>query len=222
MPEVGLWLALQCSSQHVEEVSGKQRLREHNDLSIGEPTVNQPPEYPDVFSSSFRLLPVVYKIYKAVATLATGSYQRAKVSSVYEERGRKRSKGEQDQESENSSKSARLSAKARTDGLRARKALSIISNNRTMVTRSMEMKTIEKKDEEILFEVEVIEAKEEVKNDDNKPVEQMQQQPINEVVAENEGDDGGLLTLDDWPLTWSYEEEWSWFKVGYECGWYSY
>ena len=137
--------------------------------------------------------------------------KRAKVSSVYEGRGRKRSK-EGEEESENSSKSARMSAKARTDSLRARKALSIISNNRTIVTRSMEMKTMEQKDEEILFDVEVIEAKEEEKKDDNKPVE----------LEENKGDDGGLLTLDDWPSTWTYEEEWSWFKVGYECGWHSY
>ncbi|XWS33332.1 hypothetical protein CRYUN_Cryun22dG0072700 [Craigia yunnanensis] len=39
---------------------------------------------------------------------------------------------------------------------------------------------------------------------------------------ENKGYDEGLLTLEDWTLTWSYEEEWSWFKVEYECGWYSY
>ncbi|XWS75469.1 hypothetical protein CRYUN_Cryun01aG0091200 [Craigia yunnanensis] len=146
--------------------------------------------------------------------------KRAKVSSVYEGRGRKRSKGEE--ESENSSKSARMNAKARTDGLRARKALSLISNNRTIATRSMATKPMEQKDEEMLFEVEVIQAKEEEKNDDNKPVELVQQQPVNEVVVENKGDDGGLLTLEDWPLTWSYEEEWSWFKVGYECGWHSY
>ncbi|XWS47612.1 hypothetical protein CRYUN_Cryun14cG0167100 [Craigia yunnanensis] len=148
--------------------------------------------------------------------------KRAKVSSVYEGRGRKRSK-EGEEESEESSKSARMSAKARIDGLRARKAQSIISNNRTIVTRSMATKTMEKKDEEMLFEVEIIEAynKEEEKNNDNKHVEVVQQ-PINEVVMENKGYDGGLLTLEDWPLTWSYEEEWSWFKVGYECGWYSY
>ena len=148
--------------------------------------------------------------------------KRAKVSSVYEGRGRKRSKEGEEEESENSSKSARMNAKARTDGLKARKALSLVSNNRTIVTRSMATKTMEQKDEETLFEVEVIQAKEEEKNDDSKPVELVQQQPVNEVVVENKGDDGGLLTLEDWPLTWSYEEEWSWFKVGYECGWHSY
>ncbi|XWS30707.1 hypothetical protein CRYUN_Cryun23aG0010900 [Craigia yunnanensis] len=168
---------------------------------------------------SFRLLPVVFKFYKAIATLATGHIRE--VRSVYEGRGRKRSK-EGEEESENSSKSARMSAKARTDSLRARKALSIISNNRTIVKRSMGMKRMEQQDEEMLFEVEVIVAKEEEKKDDNKPVELVQQQPVNEVVLENKGDDGGLLTLDDWPSTWTYEEEWSWFKVGYECGWYSY
>ncbi|XVE72067.1 hypothetical protein DITRI_Ditri11bG0009000 [Diplodiscus trichospermus] len=145
--------------------------------------------------------------------------KKAKVSSVYEGRGGKRD-SEGEGESENSAKRARMSAKARTDGLRARRPLSIISIKRTIVTRSMSTKTTEQKDEEKLPEVEVVEAKEDEKN--NKPVEQVKEQPVNEVVVETKGNEGEMLTLADWPLTWSHEEEWSWFKVGYECGWHSY
>ncbi|KAK6266537.1 hypothetical protein QUC31_017374 [Theobroma cacao] len=141
--------------------------------------------------------------------------KRAKVSSVYEGRGRKRGI-EGEEEGEDSSKSARMSAKARTNGLRARKALSIISNNRTIITRSMSTKTVEENGEEKVVEVD---GEEKNMNDDNKALEE--QQPVNEVV-EKKGDDDGGLTLEDWPLTWSFEEELTWFKAGHQCGWYSY
>ncbi|KAK6279761.1 hypothetical protein POUND7_020028 [Theobroma cacao] len=141
--------------------------------------------------------------------------KRAKVSSVYEGRGRKRGI-EGEEEGEDSSKSARMSAKARTNGLRARKALSIISNNRTIITRSMSTKTVEENGEEKVVEVD---GEEKNMKDDNKALEE--QQPVNEVV-EKKGDDDGGLTLEDWPLTWSFEEELTWFKAGHQCGWYSY
>ncbi|MBA0847025.1 hypothetical protein Goshw_011291 [Gossypium schwendimanii] len=141
-----------------------------------------------------------------------------------------------------------MTGKGRTNGVRATKALSTIPNNRTIVTRSMAMKTMEQEDEETLYEVEIIEIREEEKNDDNKPMELVEEQeqeqkqekeqkqkqkqeqeqepqpqpPANEVaVVENKGDGVEELTLDDWPITFRFDEEWPWSKVRYESGWYS-
>ncbi|KAK5817958.1 uncharacterized protein LOC108458977 [Gossypium arboreum] len=161
--------------------------------------------------------------------------KKAKINSMYGGGGRKRCK-ERVEESGNSSKSASMTEKGRTNGVRATKALSTIPNNRTIVTRSMEMKTMEQEDEETLYEVEIIEIREEEKNDDNKPMELVEEQeqqqkqkqeqepqpPANDVaVVENNGDDAEELTLDDWPITFRFDEEWAWSKVRYDSGWYS-
>ncbi|MBA0879694.1 hypothetical protein Goshw_029770 [Gossypium schwendimanii] len=173
--------------------------------------------------------------------------EKATINSVYGARGRKRCK-ERVEESGNSSKSLSMTGKGRTNGVRATKALSTIPNNRTIVTRSMAMKTMEQEDEETLYEVEIIEIREEEKNDDNKPMELVEEQeqeqkqekeqkqkqkqeqeqepqpqpPANEVaVVENKGDGVEELTLDDWPITFRFDEEWPWSKVRYESGWYS-
>ncbi|KAH1131116.1 hypothetical protein J1N35_002494 [Gossypium stocksii] len=159
--------------------------------------------------------------------------KKAKINSVYGGRGRKRCK-ERVEESGNSSKSTITTEKGRTNGVRATKALSTIPNNRTIVTRSMAMRTMEQEDEETLYDVQIIEIREEEKNDDNKPMELVQEQeqepqpqpqpqpPANEVaVVENKGDGVEELTLDDWPITFRFDEEWPWSKVRYDSGWYS-
>ncbi|KAK5817961.1 uncharacterized protein LOC108458978 [Gossypium arboreum] len=161
--------------------------------------------------------------------------KKAKINSVYGGRGRKRCK-ERVEESGNSSKSTIMTEKGRTNGVRATKALSNIPNNRTIVTRSMAMKIMEQEDEETLCEVQIIEIREEEKNDDNKPMELVQEQeqeqeqepqpqpqpPANEVaVVENKGDGVEELTLDDWPITFRFDDEWPWSKVRYDSGWYS-
>ncbi|TYI18346.1 hypothetical protein ES332_A07G083400v1 [Gossypium tomentosum] len=157
--------------------------------------------------------------------------KKAKINSVYGGRGRKRCK-ERVEESGNSSKSTIMTEKGRTNGVRATKALSNIPNSRTIVTRSMAMKIMEQEDEETLYEVQIIEIREEEKNDDNKPMELVQEQeqepqplplpPANEVaVVENKGDGVEELTLDDWPITFRFDDEWPWSKVRYDSGWYS-
>ncbi|KAH1131119.1 hypothetical protein J1N35_002497 [Gossypium stocksii] len=168
--------------------------------------------------------------------------KNAKINSVYGGGGRKRC-NERVEESGNSSKSASLTEKGRTNGVRATKALSTIPNNRTIVTRSMAMKTTEQEDEETLYEVQIVGIRGEEKNDDNKPMELVEEQeqqqheqepvqeqkqepqpqpPANEVdVAEKKGDSVEELTLDDWPITFRFDEEWPWSKVRYDSGWYS-
>ncbi|KAG4137521.1 hypothetical protein ERO13_D07G076133v2 [Gossypium hirsutum] len=155
--------------------------------------------------------------------------KKATINSVYGARGRNRCK-ERVEESGNSSKSASMTDKGRTNGVRATKALSTIPNNRTIVTRSMAMKTMEQEDEETLYEVEIIETREEENNDDNKPMELVEEQeqepqpqpPANEVaVVDNKGEGVEELTLDDWPITFRFDEEWPWSKVRYDSGWYS-
>ncbi|KAG4191122.1 hypothetical protein ERO13_A07G071950v2 [Gossypium hirsutum] len=143
--------------------------------------------------------------------------KKAKINSVYGGRGRKRCK-ERVEESGNSSKSTIMTEKGRTNGVRATKALSNIPNSRTIVTRSMAMKIMEQEDEETLYEVQIIEIREEEKNDDNKPMELVQEQVA---VVENKGDGVEELTLDDWPITFRFDDEWPWSKVRYDSGWYS-
>ncbi|TYG60644.1 hypothetical protein ES288_D07G083900v1 [Gossypium darwinii] len=123
--------------------------------------------------------------------------KKATINSVYGARGRNRCK-ERVEESGNSSKSASMTDKGRTNG----------------------------EDEETLYEVEIIETREEENNDDNKPMELEQepqpQPPANEVaVVDNKGEGVEELTLDDWPITFRFDEEWPWSKVRYDSGWYS-
>ncbi|MBA0757349.1 hypothetical protein Gotri_020453 [Gossypium trilobum] len=109
--------------------------------------------------------------------------KKATINSVYGARGRKRCK-DRVEESRNSSKSASMTDKGRTNGVRATKALSTIPNNRT--------------------------------------IEPQPQPPANEVaVVDNKGEGVEELTLDDWPITFRFDEEWPWSKVRYDSGWYS-
>ncbi|XVF71639.1 hypothetical protein PTKIN_Ptkin12aG0055200 [Pterospermum kingtungense] len=101
--------------------------------------------------------------------------KRAKVSSVYEGRGNL-GNNEGEEVSEISSKSARITAKARTSALRAKRAQSIVSKCRTIVTRSMALKKMELKEDEKLIEVDMFECNVLEKRDDIKPVEPVQQQ----------------------------------------------
>ncbi|TYJ25906.1 hypothetical protein E1A91_A07G080700v1 [Gossypium mustelinum] len=142
--------------------------------------------------------------------------KKAKIYSMYGGGGRKSCK-ERVEESGNSSKSASMTEKGRTNGVRATKALSTIPNNRTIVTRSMEMKTMEQEDEETLYEVEIIEEQQQKQKQEQEP-----QPPANDVaVVEDNGDDAEELTLDDWPITFRFDENWPWSKVRYDSGWYS-
>ncbi|KAK8546563.1 hypothetical protein V6N13_067771 [Hibiscus sabdariffa] len=95
--------------------------------------------------------------------------KKAKINLVYEERGRKRCRG-------NSSRSAGMTAKGRRNGVRATGVLSIIPDTRSMVTRSIAMQTMQLEDEGTLYDDEITQDPVEEINDDNKPKEQVQPQ----------------------------------------------
>ncbi|GMI63436.1 hypothetical protein HRI_000012900 [Hibiscus trionum] len=123
------------------------------------------------------------------------SMNRPKVNPVFDGRGRKRTE-------ENSSRSARMSARGRrTNGVTATRALAINPDNRSMVTRSMLMEEL---GQGTLYEVEIIQAPLQETND---PTEQVQPQLEQEVLpVENKGDGEESLVLDDLPMICNYEE----------------
>ncbi|KAG2325282.1 hypothetical protein Bca4012_039771 [Brassica carinata] len=131
--------------------------------------------------------------------------KRARVSSVYEGKERKRSR-KGDEIRRDHSKHARITAKARMN-IHKDSTKSLTKHKKSMVIKSMRNKA-SMQDNQSSVIVRVVE-KEKEKTDDGamETMEGKMKMPSSEC-------------LEEWPHTSTYEEEWIWFAFAFGWGWW--